>query len=163
MINFSVVDPEWFFRIRIILFSWIRIRIQILFRILHEFFLIFNINCTFVFQSCKTVRFFWVVLLQIYLGYGAVRNGKDFFRICIRIRDQLKILDPTGSGSTTLFNLKFCRLRFEYVHKKTNNRLIIFIYDKSTSVEVKRKAATKLILLDSLLQEIAGDHSSNNG
>ncbi len=49
---------------------------------------------------CKIVKFyqfFSVVLLQIYFGSGAARIRNVFFWI----RIVLKVLDPSGSGSTT--------------------------------------------------------------
>jgi hypothetical protein len=44
------------------------------------------------------VKFFRVVLLQIYLGSGAAQILNDFFRI----RILLKVSDPSVSGSTIL-------------------------------------------------------------
>jgi hypothetical protein len=53
------IRNEFFGSVRILLFRWLRIhiRIQILFRILHEFFsYIRNINFILVFPSCNCVR-----------------------------------------------------------------------------------------------------------
>jgi hypothetical protein len=70
---------------------------------------ILNIHFTFVFSSSKCVRFHIMTRYKLFMGiflikkkYTDARIRNDFFRICIRIQNLLKVSDPTGSGSTTL-------------------------------------------------------------
>ncbi len=101
----SFVDPEWIFSDPDPTFhsasdlAWI-------------FSDILNIYFTFVFPSCECVRLY-IMTSYVKAFHGKnfflikrkstdARIRKDFFRICIRIRNLLKVSDPTGSGSTTL-------------------------------------------------------------
>ncbi len=93
------MDPEWFISDLVLPFSW--------FRILHEFFNNFlNINFTFVFPSCKCYRLHIMARCKIFRKiFWTKRNARirnDLLLTCIQIRILLKVLDPTGSGSTTM-------------------------------------------------------------
>ncbi len=110
IISYSVLDPEWFFRILIPLFSWYTDPDPVS-DPSWTFSNILDINFTFVFLSCKFVKlhimtrnrysklfreicllreivkfyhFFRIVIFQIHFESGTARIQirTDFFRIC---------------------------------------------------------------------------------
>ncbi len=96
---FSAVDPEWFFRIRILLFSWFRIL---------NLFLVLYINFTFVFLPCKCVRLLIMTRYKLFRGIFSWQKEIYILKLSIFVE---KLSNFTNLWLGSSFTLNSFRIR----------------------------------------------------